>query len=199
MSTLSTTNPSNRDSSTDCSHAGLSLREVYKDSQLAFDFGVVFCIPMAASIMSEKTHFEIPLFDIGPDGAGFRIENDGDELQRKHGDQYQDSDLMYQAGLFSVTHGMITPEGNRGALIIMDFHFISVPQGRRFKHVDITVAFGREKLPIGSSDKEPIVIQMAPHGAFALDESAEQEVTVEAHGSAQGGPSLATIGIGGSF
>ncbi len=99
--------------------------------------------------MSEKTHFEIPLFDIGPEGAGFRVDNEDDQLQRKHADQYKSSDLMYQADLFAVLHGTITPKGDRGVLIIQDFHFISTPQGRRFKSVEITIAFGRGQMPIG--------------------------------------------------
>lgn len=151
--------------------------------------------------MSEQTHFEIPLFDIGPEGAGFRVDNEpgGNGLQRQHGDQYKSSDVMYQANLFAVVHGTMTPDGKRGVLIVMDFHFVSNPQGRRFKSVDISVAFGRKDEPIGGV-KEPVVMQIAPHGTYGMDESTQtQEDTFEAHGSAQGGASLATLGIGGSF
>jgi hypothetical protein len=150
------------------------------------------------------------LFDIGPEDAGFRVDNRLDEngvpeLQRKEVDQFRTSDVMYQAKLFAVVHGTIKPDGTPGTvakpgvLIVMDFNFVSNPEGRRFKGVEITVAFGREDSAIGDT-KEPEVLQLAPEGTFAMDESIEtQEDTVEGHVSAQGGSSLASLGIGGSF
>lgn len=154
--------------------------------------------------MSDNTAFEIPLFDVGPEDAGFRVENELDangdpKLQRDRVDQHKTSDIMYQANIFAIVHGTMTPKGKPGVLIIMDFHFVSNPQGRRFRTVDITVAFGREDRPIGSAD-EPAVVQMAPHGTFGMDEySRTQEDTMEIHGSAAASSTLASLGIGGSF
>ncbi|KAG9503709.1 hypothetical protein J7337_003662 [Fusarium musae] len=149
--------------------------------------------------MSEKTHYEIPLFDVGIEGAGFRVENVDGELQREHIDQYKNSDISYRSDLVAVVHGTITPEGPLGVLIIIDFHFASIPEKQRFKKVKISMAFGRLDNPIGG-DKEPVVAKMAPEGTFAMDQSTQTQVdTIEAHASAEGGMSLATLGIGSSF
>lgn len=153
-----------------------------------------------------RTQFEIPLFDVGTKGAGFRVdnvvdENDDPELQRSKVDQwqYKSSDVKYQANLFAVVHGTLTPDGPRAVLIVVDFRFFSDPQERRFQNVDITMAFGRADSVLGGP-KEPVVVQLAPEGAFVMDESTEtQEDTVEAHVSAEGGVSLANLGIGSSF
>ncbi|KAK4095828.1 hypothetical protein N658DRAFT_511736 [Parathielavia hyrcaniae] len=149
--------------------------------------------------MTEQTHFEIPLFDVGVKGARFRVENVGGELQRPVLDQHKTSDIQYRADLVAVVHGTMTPGGQRGVILAIDFHFISNPQQRRFKRVDISVAFGREDAPIGGA-KEPVVEQMAPHGTFGMDEATQNRVdTLEMHGSAEGGLSLATLGIGSSY
>ncbi|KAF2967459.1 hypothetical protein GQX73_g6087 [Xylaria multiplex] len=133
--------------------------------------------------MSEKTHYEIPLFDIGVDGAGFRIDNDGNELQRPAIDQYKDSDI----------------NGNRGVLLVIDFQFLSNTRKHRFKRVEITVAFARNDDPVGSPN-EPIVRQLSPAGTFGMDETTQtQEGKIEVHGSLDVGWSPATLGLGSSF
>jgi hypothetical protein len=150
--------------------------------------------------MSKHTHFEIPLFDLGVEGAGFRVDNERTgELQRHHIDQYRVSDVKYQADLFAVVHGTMSPGGKRGVLVVIDFHFVSDPQGRRFRSVEISLAFGREDLPIGGP-KEPEVVQIVPRGTFGMDEATQSRVdTFEVNGSAEAGMSLATLGIGGSY
>ncbi|PNP61157.1 hypothetical protein FNYG_14114 [Fusarium nygamai] len=149
--------------------------------------------------MSDKTHYEIPLFDVGIEGAGFRVENVDGELQREHIDQYRNSDISYRSELVAVVHGTMTPKGPLGVLIVIDFHFASIPEKQRFKEVKISMAFGRQDNPIGVP-KEPIVAKMAPEGTFAMDQSTQTQVdTIEAHASVEGGMSLATLGIGSSF
>ncbi|KAI0531584.1 hypothetical protein GGR58DRAFT_229277 [Xylaria digitata] len=174
--------------------------------------------------MTERAHYEIPLFDVGVDGAGFRVENDGDELQRAAIDQYRDSDIKYMADLVAVVHGSMSPaeqEDNdvvpafgghqvedtkafasgrkRGILLVIDFQFLSNPRKHRFKRVHITVAFGRNDDPIGSAN-EPVVKQLAPTGTFRMDEAMQTQVEkVEAHGSLEGGWNPATLGLGASF
>jgi hypothetical protein len=149
---------------------------------------------------SEETNFSFPLFDVGPDGAAFRLDNEVDELQREHWAQYRDSNLSYQAELFAVTHGTIVPEGNQAVLLILDFHFAgSIQQGRRFKHVELTVAFGQKGQPIGQRP-DPIVKQIAPAGTFGMDGTKESvEQVAEGNANVNAGPSLATVGIGGRY
>ena len=147
--------------------------------------------------MSDDSQLLIPLFDTGPDGARFRVENYNDELQRKHIAQRQDSDLVVQADIFSVVHGTLTPKGSSGTLIVMDFRFMgSRAAKRRFKNAEIKVAFGLDQQQIGS-DNDPIVSQIAPHGTFAIDEAAEQdETTISMNATVGTGIGLATLGIG---
>ncbi|KAG5772699.1 hypothetical protein H9Q72_001199 [Fusarium xylarioides] len=149
---------------------------------------------------SDDTSYLFPLLDVGPEDAGFRLQNEPDELQRKHVAQFQSSDITYQADLFAVVHGTIEPNGNHGVLIILDFQFYgSVAGERRFKHIKVAVAFGRKDKNIGDRH-DPIVLQMAPDGPFRMDETKEGvETVVEGNASLSGGPSLATLGIGGSY
>ncbi|KAH7310221.1 hypothetical protein BKA65DRAFT_167607 [Rhexocercosporidium sp. MPI-PUGE-AT-0058] len=149
---------------------------------------------------SEETNFSFPLFDVGPEGAAFRLDNEVDEIQREHWAQYRDSNLSYQAELFAVTHGTIVPNGNHAVLLILDFHFAgSIQDGRRFKHVELTVAFGQKDRPIGQKP-DPIVKQMAPVGTFGLDTTKESvEHVAEGNANVSAGPSLATVGIGGRY
>ncbi|KAI0886864.1 uncharacterized protein GGS22DRAFT_158882 [Annulohypoxylon maeteangense] len=149
--------------------------------------------------MAGRTHYDIPLFDVGTEGAGFRLQNTANELQRPHIDQYRSSDVKYQADIFAVIHGTITPGGQHGLLLVTDFKFTSIPQKRRFKRVEISIAFGRENKAVGGPN-EPSVRQFAPCGAFSMDETTQNRVdTVEANVTLEGGFSLATLGIGSSF
>ncbi|KAL6787038.1 hypothetical protein J3E68DRAFT_432071 [Trichoderma sp. SZMC 28012] len=149
--------------------------------------------------MVEGIRYEIPLLDVGIEGAGFRIQNTPDELQRVHIDQYKTSDVKYQADVVAVVHGTITPGGPRGVLLVIDFKFLSNPQRCRFKRVEISIAFGRKSNGIGGRD-EPIVKDLAPRGTFRMDEATQTKTdTLESNVSLQGGCSLATLGVGGSF
>ncbi|KAJ8127252.1 hypothetical protein O1611_g6385 [Lasiodiplodia mahajangana] len=131
--------------------------------------------------MTEQTHYEIPLFDLGIDGAGFRVENDGDELQRAAIDQYKGSDIKYVADLIAVVHGTMTPTvGQQGE------------------------AEGLANKPGGGTSEPspngPIVKQLAPAGTFGMDEAAQtREEKIELHGSLEGGWNPITLGLGGSF
>ncbi|QYT02971.1 hypothetical protein H0G86_009950 [Trichoderma simmonsii] len=149
--------------------------------------------------MVEVIHHEIPLLDLGIEGAGFRIQNTPDELQRVHIDQYKTSDIKYQADIVAIVHGTITPGGPLGVLLVVDFKFLSNPQRCRFKRVEISIAFGRENNAIGGRD-EPIVKDLAPCGTFRMDEATQTKTdTLESDVSLQGGCSLATLSVGGSF
>jgi hypothetical protein len=162
--------------------------------------------------MANRTHYEIPLFDVGVAGAGFRVENDGNELQRAAIDQYKDSDIKYVADLVAVVHGTMAPpagkceegivatsSGHSGVLLVIDFQFLSNPGKHRFKRVQLTVVFGREDDPIGS-ENEPIVKQIAPAGTFGMDEATQTQVdTASVNGSLEAGWSPVTLGIGGGF
>lgn len=147
--------------------------------------------------MSEDNQLLIPLFDTGPEGARFRVENYNNELQRKHIEQRQESDLIVQADIFSVIHGTFTPDGPPGTLIVMDFRFVgSRAAKRRFKSAEIKVAFGLDQQTVGS-DNDPIVSQIAPHGSFAIEEATKQdETTVSLSANVGTGIGLATLGIG---
>jgi hypothetical protein len=151
-----------------------------------------------------QTKFKIPLSDVSKKGAGFRVNNKSDidgnpELQRQHVDQYKSSDIDYQADLYAIVHGTVTPTGDRGVLIVIDFHFTSTPKGKRFRDVKLCVAFGRGDEAIGSAN-DPVVRQIAPHGTFAMDASTQKrEETWEGHASADAPASLAKLGIGGSY
>lgn len=78
--------------------------------------------------MNEGIHYEVPLLDVGIDGAGFRIQNMPDELQRANIDQYKTSEIKYQADIVAVVHGTITAGGPPGVLLVIDFKFLSNPQ-----------------------------------------------------------------------
>ncbi|KAI0400669.1 hypothetical protein F4802DRAFT_584120 [Xylaria palmicola] len=157
--------------------------------------------------MTNKIHYEIPLFDVGVDGAGFRVENDGDELQRSTIDQYKDSDIKYVADLVAVVHGTMTPrpvqpnrdtattsgeqiEHNRGPIDKNS----AISGGRsgvllvidfQFLSVPEKHRFKRVQLTVAfalqddpiGSANEPIVRQLAPAGTFGLDEAMQMRET----------------------
>lgn len=151
--------------------------------------------------MSNDTKFLISLLETGDEGSNYRCENYNDELQRKHIAQRMDSDLMVQSDLFSVVHGTLTPDGEAATLIVMDFRFFgSQPGGRRFRKAVIEVGFSQHGTPMGRMD-DPVVLQIAPYEAFAMDPAITQhETTLSATTNADAGPAgLATIGIGAGY
>lgn len=146
--------------------------------------------------MSDQTQFLIPLFETGPDGAAFRVENIDQELQRQHMIQHQNSDLIVQADIHSITHGTMAKGGKPAMLLVWDFQFIGSQTGkRRFKEAEIQVQFGLAGKEIGDS-LDPIVVQTAPFGKLAMDPSTEtQETTVSADAKLR----IYSIGIGAGF
>ncbi|KAF8248827.1 hypothetical protein K440DRAFT_660656 [Wilcoxina mikolae CBS 423.85] len=150
--------------------------------------------------MEYETQFSIPLFDTGNEGSALRCSNNQGEMQRKHIAQRKDSDLIFQADLFSVVHGTLTPGGDLATLIVMDFRFLgSRSGGRRFRKAEIKIGFSNDDQQIGS-DHDPTVCQIAPYETFAMDPSTEVlETTIFSKATASAGLSLSTIGIGAGF
>jgi len=145
------------------------------------------------------TSFPIQLVPTGDDGAGLRLQNTPGQLQRQHIIQNDSSGLTVHSDLISVRHGAFSPSGDPATLVLIEFRFVgSRSEDRRFREATITVQFVRGKNSVDSED--PIVVQIAPDGAFAMNPSVEQlETTVCA--AAEAGVSLgpATIGVGVGF
>ncbi|KAI0102609.1 hypothetical protein GGR51DRAFT_574067 [Nemania sp. FL0031] len=69
----------------------------------------------------ERTHYEIALFDVGVDGAGFRVEYDGNELQHAAIDQYRDPDIKHRFKHAEITVAFVPvdePIGNPDGPIV---------------------------------------------------------------------------------
>ncbi|KAI2629597.1 hypothetical protein GGR54DRAFT_269185 [Hypoxylon sp. NC1633] len=88
--------------------------------------------------------------------------------------------LFTKANVVGVTHGTLSPGGSPATLLILEFRFISMQQGRRFTNAKVTVKFEDSD---GDIDSTPEPFRVVPEGAYALRRT-ECQRTVKIVGNA---------------
>jgi len=93
------------------------------------------------------------------------------EVQRPHILQEEALGLTLQAGLVSVVHGKLSPNGPAASIMLLEFRFIgSQTNKRRFRYANIDVGFAHIHNTIGS-ELDPVVVNIAPNDRKILSRS----------------------------
>jgi hypothetical protein len=112
--------------------------------------------------MSES--FDIFLDLAGDEGAQFRHQNDGDEIERTIVIDRGEA-LVVTCELLPAIHGQYTPDSySPASLVIFDFSFLPTKHARRFLEAEISVIFADEERGGQLYDPEVKEISFSPSG-----------------------------------
>jgi len=121
---------------------------------------------------SQSSNFSISLFQVGAEGAIYRVQNASGEFQRQHIID-RDADFMVQCNLVNVIHGIFSPGGDEATVIVIEFRFHSTKNGRQFREANIEILFKGAIDNMADGDSDPEVVEILPKGKWVLDPTYE--------------------------